>query len=552
MKLYTPYYIYTRARLPLVALFFLLFSVCTDAQDFGLFSQSSPSPKREMRAVWLTTLNGLDWPKTRATNSQSRRQQQQELCQILDQLKALNINTILLQTRIRGAVIYPSAIEPWDGALTGTIGRDPGYDPLAFAIEEAHRRGMELHAWVVTIPCFKIAAAKQMGPKSVLKKHPELCRKHADMYYLDPGLPGTADYLQSICHEITSNYDVDGIHFDYIRYPEGAASFNDAATFKKYAAKGQSKASWRRDNITRIVRRIYEDTHRLKPWVRISCSPVGKYADVARYSSRGWNARDAVHQDAQGWLRQGIHDLLFPMMYFDGNHFYPFAADWQEQSSQRFVAPGLGIYFLHPKEKNWPLSVIIRQLHYLRQQGLAGQAYFRSKFLTDNVKGLYDFLHQDFYAFPALPPACTWLDSIVPPIPKNLQMRTTTSGRTELVWECDERAEASHLRYNVYASTSWPVDISRAENLVATLLPHSHFAFDPIYTALSHLHLAVTAVDRCGNESAAAQLSTSDSSSYTPKLDLDANGHVKGLIVRPQTTIEKKEKEAKRKKRRNR
>ncbi len=301
---FTPYYIY------------ILLFLCL---PFGLKAQetasptSSSSPKREMRAVWLTTLNGLDWPRTKATSEASRRRQQEELCQILDRLKAVNINTILFQTRVRGSVLYPSDIEPWDNALTGKFDSHPGYDPLAFAIAEAHRRGMELHAWIVAIPCFKQAVAKQMGPKGLLKTHPELLVKHNDMYYLDPGLPASADYLTRICHEIVSRYDVDGLHFDYIRYPEGAASFADANTFKRYG-NGRSKALWRRENMNRIVRRIYEDAHALKPWVRISSSPVGKYADLSRYSSRGWNARDAVHQDAEGWLRQGIHDILFPMM----------------------------------------------------------------------------------------------------------------------------------------------------------------------------------------------------------------------------------------------
>ena len=498
------------------------------AQGLILNTRESSAPKRELRAVWVTTLYGLDWPKTRSTDALSREQQQRELCQLLDRLKALNINTILLQTRVRGSVIYPSDIEPWDGALTGTIGRDPGYDPLQFAIEQAHQRGMELHAWVVTIPCFKVAVARQMGPKSVLKSHPELCRKHTDTYYLDPGLPGTADYLQRICHEIVSRYDVDGIHFDYIRYPEGASSFNDAATFKKYAAKGQTKASWRRENITRIVRRIYEDVHALKPWVRVSSSPVGKYADMARYSSRGWNARDAVSQDAQGWLRQGIHDILFPMMYFDGNHFYPFAADWQEQSSDRLVAPGLGIYFLHPQEKDWPLSTIVRQLHYLRSEGLAGQAFFRSKFLTDDVKGLYNFLRRDFYAFPALPPACPWLGSTPPSAPTGLHV-IPRSGFSELVWLCD----GENLRYNVYASATWPVDITRAENLVATLLPSPRFLFSTLFTTLSHLHLAVTSIDRYGIESAAAQLSPSPEELPAPSPILDERGRPIDLVHRP-------------------
>ena len=544
----TPYYIYTRARSITFFILLVLLSVNSlyAQETLQLYTQKNPSPKREIRSVWITTLNGLDWPHTRATNNATRELQKREFCKLLDHLKTININTILLQTRVRGTVIYPSDIEPWDGALTGIIGRDPGYDPLLFAIEETHRRGMEIHAWIVTIPCFKVAFARQMGDKSVLKTHPELCRKHTDTYYLDPGLPGTADYLQRICHEIVSRYDIDGIHFDYIRYPEGASSFNDAATFKKYAAKGQSKSNWRRNNITRIVRCIYEDVHKLKPWVRVSSSPVGKYADLTRYSSRGWNARDAVFQDAQDWLHQGIHDILFPMMYFDGNHFYPFAADWQEQCSGRLIAPGLGIYFLHPNEKNWDLSVITRQLHYLRSQGLSGQAYFRSKFLTDNVKGLYDYLHDDYYAFPALPPACPWLSSTPPSAPTDLQV-TPRSGFSELTWQC----EGEHLRYNVYASNDWPVDVSHAENLVATLLPKPTFTFSHLYTTLAQLHMAVTSIDRFGNESTPTQLSTSPVLPSRSPI-LDRRGRVIDLVHRPLTTAERKQREAERKKRRKR
>ena len=545
----TPYYKYTRTRKTLLLCLLVLMlkpaqlqaKHTTPPNDTTssaplLFTQEEPSPKREIRAVWVTTLFGLDWPKTRAISETSREAQKQELCQLLDRLKAININTILFQTRVRGSVIYPSEIEPWDGALTGVIGRDPGYDPLQFAIEETHRRGMEFHAWVVTIPCFKVAVAKQMGSKSVLNTHPDLCRKHGDTYYLDPGLPGTADYLQRICHEIASRYDIDGLHFDYIRYPENASSFDDASTYRKYASKATTKTEWRRNNITHIVRSIYEDIHKLKPWVRISSSPVGKYADVSRYSSRGWNARDAVFQDAQEWLRRGIHDILFPMMYFDGNHFYPFAADWQEQRSGRLVAPGLGVYFLHPKEKDWPLGTIIRQLYYLRNQGLSGQAYFRSNFLTDNTKGLYDYLPRDFYAFPALPPACTWLDSISPRQPEDLHLVTSASGISKLAWAAPKDAaktEKAGLRYNIYASDQWPVDTEKAENLVATCLTDNHFTINLLHAVRSHLYFAVTALDRCGNESAPAQLSTSPEHIPSTKLHLDRNGHVLDLVKRP-------------------
>ena len=163
------------------------------------FPYFSASPKHEVRAVWLTTISGLDWPKTLATSAAKREQQKEELCEILDQLQACRINTVILQTRVRGSVIYPSDIEPWDVCLTGQFDRDPGYDPLAFAIEETHKRGMELHAWMVTVPAFKIVNAKKMGKRSLFRTHPELLKKHGDQYYLDPGLPGSSDYLTALC-----------------------------------------------------------------------------------------------------------------------------------------------------------------------------------------------------------------------------------------------------------------------------------------------------------------------------------------------------------------
>ena len=308
------------------------------AQD--LFVPTEEPVKREVRGVWLTTLNGLDWPKTKATSAANREKQQKELCQILDQLQQCGINTVFLQTRIRGAVLYPSKIEPWDVAMTGSYNKHPGYDPLKYAIEETHKRGMELHAWVVTIPAFKTAVASKIGKNSLMRTNPGLLRKHNGSYYMDPGEPETAKYLTRICNEIVENYDVDGIHLDYIRYPENPNSFKDAATFKKYG-KGKKKEHWRRENVDKIVKDIYEGVKSRKPWVRVSCSPVGKYKDVSRFSAKGWNAFDAVYQDAQGWLKEGTMDMLCPMMYFDGDHFYPFAADWQENTFGRTVVPGL-------------------------------------------------------------------------------------------------------------------------------------------------------------------------------------------------------------------
>lgn len=465
----------------------------------------SEAPKRELRAVWVTTLSGLDWPRTKATSPSGIARQKAELCRLLDQLRAANINTVLLQTRVRGSVVYPSALEPWDACLTGQYDQAPGYDPLQFAIEETHRRGMELHAWVVTIPAFKVEVARKMGRRALLARHPELLKKHEGQYYLDPGLPGTADYLSAIVAELVDRYDVDGIHFDYIRYPEQAASFPDGPTYKKYG-KGRNKAAWRRDNLTAIVRRLYREVKSRKPWVVMSSSPVGKYRDTRRYSSRGWNAYDAVHQDAQGWLREGIQDALFPMMYFTGDHFYPFVPDWQEGAYGRHVAPGLAIYMLHPEEKNWGLDVLTREFCYLRQMGTAGQAMFRARFLTEDTKGLYGYLQRTFYAYPALPPRYTWTDSIAPQRPTGLTRTDIDNQTCELCWTPSTDNMPGGVRYNIYASTDYPVDTRRAEHLVATLLPSPCYTYNRLYTHLYGVNLAVTAIDRAGNESEAAQL----------------------------------------------
>ncbi|MBQ0048649.1 MAG: family 10 glycosylhydrolase [Bacteroidales bacterium] len=492
----------------LSALFLLPHTV--GAQSTVRLGEEANSPKREARAVWLTTLSGLDWPRTKATSAASRERQKAELCDILDRLQRIHVNTILLQTRVRASTIYPSQIEPWDVALTGSYGGDPGYDPLQFAIEEAHRRGMELHAWVVTMPAYKIAVAKQMGKAALHLKHPALMKKHNDQYYLDPSQPATADYLARICEEIVSRYDVDGIHFDYIRYPEGAKGFADDDSYKRYGA-GKSKAQWRRDNITHIVRTIHQRVKALKPWVRVTSSPVGKFRDLKRYSARGWNCYDAVHQDAQGWLREGIHDALYPMMYFKGDNFYPFATDWREQDAGRFVAPGLGIYFMDRAEKNWPLSDIVNELHYTRSLGLGGQCYFRTRFLLDNVKGLYDYLRDAFYAFPALTPAATWIDDEAPSQPDGFATDTLPDGRVRLSWlPCTDNlhgaaslgSPAAGVRYNVYA-VQHRQDCQQAEALVAAALCEPCYVYNPHELEARGLRLMVAAMDRCGNESEA-------------------------------------------------
>lgn len=468
-------------------------------------------PKHEIRATWLTTLGGMDWPRQKATNAEGIRKQQQELCDILDRLKEAHFNTVLFQTRLRGDLIYPSNIETFPEALTGRTGRNPGYDPLAFAIEECHKRGMEFHAWIVTIPVGNTRQVRLLGKHSIVSKNRKICKQFKGSWYLDPGHPETADYLSRIVREIATNYDVDGIHFDYIRYPEQGTRFPDNDTYRKYGKK-KNKVQWRRENITSLVRRLYTDIKSIKPWIKVSSSPVGKFASTSRYSSKGWDAYHAVHQDAQGWLKEGIHDALFPMMYFQGNDFYPFVLNWKENDNGRWVVPGLGIYFLSPKEKDWPLEEIARQINFTREEGLGGQAYFRNRFLLDNVKGIYDEVKDGFYTTSALLPPMTWIDSIAPSAPTAPIYEAQADGRVRLAWEASKDNHDLPVVYHLYASSTYPVDTNDAQNLHTTYLKGTETTVKEGY------YYAVTSTDRYGNESAPLALNE-PSDTYIPILN---------------------------------
>ena len=466
---------------------------------FNLSAQ--PAPKYEVRAAWITAVYGLDWPRTKATTPASIQKQKEELVEILDKLKEANFNTVLFQARTRGDVLYKSDIEPYNSILTGKSGKDPGYDPLAFAVEECHKRGMECHAWMVTIPLGGRKHVASLGKQSVTRRQPKICVPYKREYFLNPGNPKTKEYLMSLVKEVVERYDVDGVHFDYLRYPERAFRFPDSYDYRKYG-NGRSLDQWRRDNITEILRYIYKGVKQLKPWVKVSTCPVGKYRDTSRYSSKGWNAFHVVHQDVQGWLGEGIQDQIYPMMYFRGNAFYPFALDWQEQSNGRHVVPGLGVYFLHPSEGDWSLDEIQRQINFIRNHHLAGEAHYRVKFVTDNTQNLYDILQNDFYAYPALQPPMTWADSIAPSAPSELKAGQISEGYTRLHWKASTDNDKQNApTYVVYASDELPVDTQNPANIVATGIRETEYIYAPILPWTTRRHFVVTAIDRYGNES---------------------------------------------------
>lgn len=460
-------------------------------------------PKRETRAVWLTTLANLDWPKTYVRSAESIEQQKQELIDILDKYQKANINTVLLQARVRAATIYPSDIEPWDRCITGIEGRAPGYgyDPLAFAVTECHKRGMELHAWIATIP---VGAKNSLGCRTLKQKGFRI-RNYATGSYLDPADPSVAPYLASICGEIVRKYDVDGINLDYIRYPDGwpRPSYRDGDT-----------PDDRRSNITTIVRAIHDEVKSIKPWVKMSCSPIGKHADLARYSSKNFNAHDRVSQEAQEWLKLGLMDQLYPMQYFRGDNYYPFLADWVENAYKREIVTGLGTYFLDPREGNWTLGDLTRQMYVSRDLGV-GHAHFRSYFLTANKQGVYDFEKQ-FNAVLALPPTMqgvTSNGSVPQPINASLVERREDKSVT-LAWK------AVSPYYNIYASHSYPVDTEDARNLLYARYTGQIINLKNVNP---NLYFAVRGMDRYGHETAALQENSNNPTTSKSSVLLLAN-----------------------------
>lgn len=454
------------------------------------FYAVTPNPKYEVRAVWLTTIGGIDWPHSYAQSERSAEKQKEELRAILDRLQKANINTILLQTRIRATTIYPSQYEPWDGCLSGFPGKSPGYDALQFAINECHKRGMEVHAWVVTIP---VGKWNSYGCRQLRKRFPRLIKRIDQDGYMDPEATQTGCYLAEMCREIVQRYDVDGIHLDYIRYPE---------TWKFRIGKDQA-----RGNITRIVEKIHQAVKKEKPWVKMSCSPIGKFDDLSRYWSHGWNAYTKVAQDAQAWLKDGLMDELFPMMYFRGDQFFPFAIDWKEHSYGKIIAPGLGIYFLDPKEGKWNISDITSELYHLRNIG-EGHAFFRNKFLLDNHQGVYDFVTAHFNRYPALVPPMTWESNKRPQQPVTLCIEEN-EGTTTLRWDNSLQYEdgtaikTPSIYNNVYASKEYPVDVHDARNLILTRTTRRQLT---TRTGNTPTYYAVTTTDGFGNESRAKQL----------------------------------------------
>ncbi len=483
--------------------------------------------KHEIRAVWVTTNWGLDWPSSPANNKQSILSQQKELCNILDSIKNLNMNTVLFQVRLRGDVIYPSAYETWNYIMTGKCGKSPGYDPLAFAIKACHKRGLECHAWIVCIPLGSESQIKAHGKNSVVAKHKSICKKLNGEWYLDPGHPETEEYLSKIIKEIVYNYNIDGIHLDYIRYPDRPAKFPDADSFKKYAPTGMTLDTWRQHNITRIVYRIYDDVKKIKPEVMVSSSPLGKHDNLPNFPSQGWSGMESVYQNAIQWIEEGKQDFIAPMLYFKEQAFFPFLFDWIKKKKNSRVVCGIGLYRMQPDEGDWSLSDISRQISIGRKLGTDGQCFFRLRNILDNTKQISDKLYTDFYVHPALlPPLNNDSANIQSPEIKHVYLSADSA---VIIWNTVPNAKG----YVVYGSNHYPVDTKDGNNI-------QYIGFnDTVFVSTKpHTAYAISAFDTFRRESNPIQWSETfgtqslivDKNNYKLRLN-EKNGNYDEIIL---------------------
>ena len=520
--------------LPLFLCFAILFGGCMKAHTV---SENAPSPDepppapREFRGAWVATVGNIDWP-TRP--GESTDQQQREAIAILDRCAKLNINAVILQVRPSGDALYKSDIEPWSYYLTGVQGKapDPFYDPLKFWIDEAHARGIELHAWFNPYRVRAATAKYPLAPNHISNTHPELVRSFNGWQWMDPGEPAARDWTVRVFMDVARRYDVDALHIDDYFYPYPdylgkGGDFPDDESFAKYQKSGGklSRADWRRDNINITIQRIYDGLKKEKRWVKFGISPFG-LAHNRPAGVPGFDPYEHLYADTELWLKNGWCDYLTPQLYWKIDSPQPFQTMvkfWVDANPlHRNLWPGLftskvsigaddqsasttnpsstepstthptTIASASPASRRarpaaaWDVAEIIDQVKIARDTpGSSGAAHFSMKALMSDENGVARALADGPYKTPSLIPASPWLDDQSPSKP-SVQLHTSgdglhatwTAGAGEKPWlwaVWEKRGDDWH--FHVY-----PTDIHSADFANASAV-------------------CVSAVDRCGNES---------------------------------------------------
>jgi uncharacterized lipoprotein YddW (UPF0748 family) len=396
-------------------------------------SPDAPPPvQREFRGVWVATVANIDWPSRPGLPADSQRA---EMVRILDRALAMNLNAIVLQVRPAGDALYRSELEPWSEYLTGAQGRapEPGYDPLEFAVTEAHRRGLELHAWFNPYRARHPTATTPQAAGHLSSKRPELVKTYGRHLWMDPGEDSVRAFSTRVVADVVRRYDVDGVHIDDYFYPykeRDAAGrlidFPDSVSYARYQARGGrlGRDDWRRNNVDRFVEEMYAAVKREKPWVQVGISPFGVWRPGHPPQITGFDAYQEIYADARKWLREGWVDYFTPQLYWPiarPGTSYPVLLGWWhgENVHRRHLWPGNFTSRVgNATEGNWRTDEIVEQIMVTRgQAGATGNVHFSMKVFMQNPDSLVDRLTRDVYREPALPPATTWLGGRAPSRP---------------------------------------------------------------------------------------------------------------------------------------
>ena len=460
-----------------------------------------PPPAREFRGAWIAAVaSNQDWPSKPGLPVA---QQKAELIALLDRAVQLHLNAIIFQVRPAADAIYASSLKPWSERITGTQGKapQPFYDPLAFAIAEAHKRGLELHAWFNPFRATHPLAESRVAPNHISRTHPELIRQYDRQFVLDPGEPAAQAHTLAVVMDVLRRYDVDGVQFDdyFYPYPEKDAlghelNFPDDATWRKYgASSGLSRDDWRRQNVNQFIQKIYQSIKATKPWVKFGISPFGIWRPDAQKQIQGMDAYAKLYADSRLWLANGWLDYCAPQLYWpigQRGHSFPVLLQWwcAQNVKGRHLWPGL---YDVSAGKEFSTDEIPQQIQIAREQSAGGEIHFHLRSVTQNP-ALADALRR-LYSQPALVPASPWLDSVPPDKPK-LGIGESRAG-LRFQWESSGGKPAWLWILQYRTNAVWATEILPAHQTTRTF---ENFKPDLV---------AVSAVDRVGNLSSPAVLS---------------------------------------------
>jgi uncharacterized lipoprotein YddW (UPF0748 family) len=381
-----------------------------------------PRVEREFRGVWVATVHNMDWPSRRDLTTA---QAQQELLRIFDAARDLGLNAVIFQVRPAADALYDSALEPWSEYLTGEQGRapEPYWDPLRFAVDEAHARGLELHAWFNPFRAGFVAKKAPPAASHVLRRRPDLVRRYGTHYWMDPAEPDARQQALDVISDVVRRYDIDAVHLDDYFYPyqerdarRRLIQFPDDGTWRRYGIHtGMTRADWRRANIDAFVEQLYGTVRRIKPHVRVGISPFGIWRPGHPESVRGLDSYTELYADSRKWLANGWADYYAPQLYWKTyapqQDYATLLRWWSEQNRHgRHIWAGNIPNSISGGTRGWRSSEILDQIRITRElPGATGNIHFSASSLLRNPDGLGDAFRSHVYAEPALVPASPWL-----------------------------------------------------------------------------------------------------------------------------------------------